>query len=137
MPAAAQTPNATSERYWVTLRDKNGVAFDPVRYFSPEARARRARQHLPPFEATDLPVRSDYVAAIAARVDTVALVSRWFNAVSCRATPAQAGALRQLPGVAAVQRWPGQAAAITAAPVHHAAAQADPGASAPTAAPAP
>ena len=109
---AAQTPAPAAERYWVTLRDKNGVAFNPARYFAPEARARRRRQHLPPFEATDLPVRPDYVAAIAARVDTVALVSRWFNAVSCRATPAQAASLRALPGVASVQRWPARAAEV-------------------------
>ena len=105
-PIAARAPGPGPERYWVTLRDKDGVAFDPARYFAPQARARRRRQHLPAFDATDLPVRADYVAAVAARVDTVTLVSRWFNALSCRATPAQAAALRQLPGVAAVRRWP-------------------------------
>ena len=116
-PAAAQVPNAgpvPAERYWVTLRDKNGVAFDPARYFAPEARARRRRQHLPAFEATDLPVRSDYVAAIAACADTVTLVSRWFNAVSCRATPQQVAALRQLPGVSSVSRWPGRVMEVAA-----------------------
>ncbi|MCI1187418.1 S8 family serine peptidase [Hymenobacter sp. DH14] len=96
------------------MTDKSGVQFNPQRYFSPEARARRRRQHLPAFEATDLPVRPDYVAAIMAHVDTVTLVSRWFNAVSCRATPAQAAALRQLPGVASVQRWPMRDAQVTA-----------------------
>ena len=105
-PAQAQSEPAPATRYWVTLRDKRGVSFDPARYFSAAARARRARQHLPVFEASDLPVRLDYVAAIAARVDTVTLVSRWFNAVACRATPAQAAALRTLPGVAAVAAWP-------------------------------
>ena len=111
-PVFAQAPTPATERYWVTLRDKSGVTFDPAHYFSPEARARRRRQHLPAFDATDLPVRPDYVAAIAARVDTIALVSRWFNAVSCRATPAQALALHQLPGVRSVARWPGRAAAV-------------------------
>ena len=96
-------------RYWVTLCDKNGVRFDARRYFSPAARARRRRQHLPAYEATDLPVRADYVAAIAARVDTVTLVSRWFNAVACRATAAQAAALRALPGVRTVELWPQRA----------------------------
>ena len=103
-----------TERYWITLRDKAGVRFDPQRYFAPQARARRRRQHLPVFETTDLPVRPDYLAAIAAHVDTIALVSRWFNAVSCRATPAQAAALRQLPGVASVARWPSRTAEIAA-----------------------
>ncbi len=103
-----------TERYWITLRDKAGVRFDPQRYFAPQARARRRRQHLPVFETTDLPVRPDYLAAIAAHVDTIALVSRWFNAVSCRATPAQAAALRQLPGVVSVARWPSRVAEIAA-----------------------
>jgi len=101
-------------RYWVTLRDKQGVSFAPERYFSPQAQARRRRQHLPTYEASDLPVRPDYVAAIAARVDTVTLVSRWFNAVACRATPAQAAQLKFLPGVQSVERWPETVIAATA-----------------------
>ena len=56
-PGAAQAlPTAAPAthhpvRYWVTLRDKTGVSFDPTRYFSPAAQARRARQHLPAFDA--------------------------------------------------------------------------------------
>jgi len=93
-------------RYWVTLRDKDGVLFSPASYFLAAAQARRARQHLPAFEASDMPVRADYLAAIGAGVDTITLVSRWFNAVACRATAAQAAALRALPGVAGVAAWP-------------------------------
>ena len=118
----AVVPTAPA-RYWVTLRDKNGVCFDPEQYFTFAAQARRARQHLPAYEASDLPVRADYVAAITAQVDTVTLVSRWFNAVACRATPAQAAVLRGLPGVATVVAWPlarGGVAAhqLTSSPVH-------------------
>ncbi|WP_227785271.1 S8 family serine peptidase [Hymenobacter sp. BT770] len=103
-----------ANRYWVTLKDKSGVSFAPTRYFTPAAQARRGRQHLPAFETTDLPVRADYVANIRARVDTITLVSRWFNAVACRATPAQAAALRTLPGVLSVERWPQATAQIAA-----------------------
>lgn len=102
----AQAPASGATRYWVRFQDKKGVAFDPARYFSPAARARRQRQGLPAADFTDRPVRPDYVAAVQARVDTLTLVSRWFNAVACRATPAQAAALRQLPGVRAVEAWP-------------------------------
>lgn len=102
-PAGRAAPLA---RYWVTLADKNGVAFDPNAYFSAAARARRARQQLPAAEATDRPVRPDYLARVRAAVDTVTLVSRWFNAVAVRATPAQAAALRALPGVREVAAWP-------------------------------
>jgi len=103
-------------RYWVSLKDKRGVVFRPQQYFSAAAQARRQRQHLPAFDATDLPVRADYVSAIAARVDTITLVSRWFNAVACRATPAQAAALRALPGVAAVEAWPQHQVEVAARP---------------------
>lgn len=102
----AQAPAAGAARYWVRFQDKQGVAFDAARYFSPAARVRRQRQGLPTADFTDRPVRPDYVAAVQARVDTLTLVSRWFNAVACRATPAQVAALRQLPGVATVEPWP-------------------------------
>ncbi len=117
-PARAQ-PRPPLARYWVTLTDKTGVRFHPSHYFSPAARARRARQHLPAADATDWPLRPDYLAAIRAAVDTVTLVSRWFNAVSCRATPAQAARLRGLPGVRAVAAWPlaTGGAAFTSPPV--------------------
>ncbi|WP_310396065.1 S8 family serine peptidase [Hymenobacter sp.] len=110
--AAAQDGAAPTARYWVTLRDKDGVEFDPAHYFTPAARARRVRQHLPAYEATDLPVRADYLARVRATVDTVALVSRWFNAVACRATAAQAAALRRLPGVRSVAAWPWRHASV-------------------------
>ncbi|MFD1470116.1 S8 family serine peptidase [Hymenobacter caeli] len=111
-PAAAAAPPA---RYWVSLADKDGVAFDPNAYFSAPARARRARQHLPAAEATDRPVRPDYLARVRAAVDTVTLVSRWFNAVAVRATPAQAAALRALPGVREVAAWPQRGGGVAAA----------------------
>ena len=105
--AGAQEYGAdTTHRYWVRLTDKTGVSFNPTRYFTHAAQARRARQHLPAFEASDLPVRADYVAQIKARVDTITLVSRWFTAVACRATAAQAARLLGLPCVASVERWP-------------------------------
>ena len=106
-PAAAQRPAAPpAARYWVQLRDKAGVTFNPAAYFAPAAQARRRRQHLPPADSTDFPVRPDYLRRVRAAVDTVTLVSRWFNAVVCRATPAQAAALLRLPGVRAVQALP-------------------------------
>ena len=107
LPGAAQAPPAArATRYWVRFADKNGVAFDPATYFTPAAQARRRQQHLPAADATDYPVRPDYVAAVQAHADTLTLVSRWFNAVACRATAAQAVALAGLPGVVEVRPWP-------------------------------
>ncbi|RSK41147.1 S8 family serine peptidase [Hymenobacter perfusus] len=93
-------------RYWVSFRDKAHQTLRPTSYFHPAAQARRHRQHLPAADSTDLPVRLDYVARVQSAVDTVTLVSRWFNAVACRATPAQAARLRWLPGVRSVEAWP-------------------------------
>jgi len=88
--------------YWVFLRDKAGMRLLSTAYFSPQAQARRQRQHLPAADSTDFPVRPDYVQRVRALADTVTFVSRWFNAIACQATSAQAAALRQLPGVRAV-----------------------------------
>ncbi|MGI4835053.1 MAG: S8 family serine peptidase [Janthinobacterium lividum] len=93
-------------RYWVAFRDKAPLGPGAARCLSPAARARRRAQGLPLLEASDLPVRPAYVAAVRARVDTLTVVSRWLNGVACRATPAQAAALHQLPGVAEVHAWP-------------------------------
>lgn len=104
--AAPAAPTPPASRYWVTFRDKAGQRFRPGTYFSPAAQARRRRQHLPPADSTDFPVRPDYLARVRAATDTVTLVSRWFNAVACRATPGQVARLRQLPGVRSVTPWP-------------------------------
>ncbi|UOQ70716.1 S8 family serine peptidase [Hymenobacter cellulosilyticus] len=94
------------------LRHKAGVQFDPATYFSPAAQDRRRRQHLPAADSTDFPVRPDFVRQITALADSVTLVSRWFNAVACRATPQQAARLRQLPGVLSVESWDAQPLAV-------------------------
>ncbi|MDF7811353.1 S8 family serine peptidase [Hymenobacter sp. YC55] len=95
-----------TRRYWVELRDKVGVEFEPAAYFHPAAQARRQRQHLPPADATDFPVSPSYLRAVQAHADTVLFVSRWFNAVACRATVAQAAVLATLPGVRQIVELP-------------------------------
>lgn len=107
-PALSQaaSPPPAAARYWVELRDKKGVRFDAATYFVPAARARRQRQQLPAADSTDFPVRPDYLRAIRRHSDSVLLVSRWFNAVACRATPLQAALLAHLPGVRRVLPLP-------------------------------
>ncbi|QHJ06522.1 S8 family serine peptidase [Hymenobacter busanensis] len=99
LPGRAPAP----EPCWVVLRNKAGVRFDPATYFSPQAQARRQRQYLPPADSSDFPLRADLLAEVQAHTDTVLFASRWFNAVACRATPAQQAALRSLPGVRRVE----------------------------------
>ncbi|TGE28770.1 S8 family serine peptidase [Hymenobacter metallicola] len=101
LPSSEVTP----ARYWVLLRNKAGMHFNPATYFAAPAQLRRQRQGLPAADSTDFPVRPDFVRQIRAVADSVTLVSRWFNAVACRATPAQAARLRMLPGVVSVEQW--------------------------------
>ena len=103
--APAQNVPVTA-RYWVSFSNKASQTLRPATYFSTAAQVRRRRQHLPPADSTDFPVRPDFVAQVRAATDTVTLVSRWFNAVACRATPAQAARLCALPGVRSVTEWP-------------------------------
>lgn len=105
-PKPGGTAGPPLGQYWVVLRDKAGQKFAPGTYFTTQAQARRQRQHLPACDSTDFPVRPDYVAGIRRGVDSVMFVSRWFNAVACRATAAQAARLRQLPGVRSVEVLP-------------------------------
>ncbi|GAA4387072.1 S8 family serine peptidase [Hymenobacter koreensis] len=58
---------------------------------------------MPQIDSTDFPLRADYLAQVQAHSDTVLFASRWFNAVACRATPAQQAALKRLPGVRSVE----------------------------------
>ncbi|GAB2942657.1 hypothetical protein GCM10027048_04110 [Hymenobacter coalescens] len=106
-PGAARPAGPAPAKYWVFLRDKHGVRFDAAAYFSPEAQARRRRQHLPAADTTDFPLRADYLRQVQAAVDSVTGSSRWFNAVACWATPAQIAGLRRLPAVRAVALMPG------------------------------
>ncbi|TGE04252.1 S8 family serine peptidase [Hymenobacter fodinae] len=103
---AQPAPCAGSGRFWVVFTDKKGQQFSPTHYFAPQALARRQRQHLPIADSTDFPVRPAYVASVQQQVSSVLLVSRWFNAVACQATPAQAASVRLLPGVRSVEALP-------------------------------
>lgn len=82
---------------WVFFRDKGDApAAAPL---TPRAVARRqARGTLPVVSAADAPVAAAYAAEVA-RVAHVRHASRWFNAVSVDATPAQVEALAALPFV--------------------------------------
>jgi serine protease AprX len=90
---------------WVYLTDKPGLARQADALVSERSLERR-RRVLPPslvVDQTDLPVDERYVAAI---VQTGALLrerSKWLNAVSLSATPAQLRALAALPCVRLIE----------------------------------
>lgn len=97
-PVIAQTA-----KYWVFFTDKEGASFDPYGYFDPKAIERRLQHGYDLFDPTDFPVRTDYQEIIGSMVENLTFTSRWFNAVSVRATSEQIQALQHLPFVASVR----------------------------------
>lgn len=89
---------------WVYFADKGADLSVPGAAVSPRAAARRVSRGTPSatraFE--DRPLAPAYVAGVRAVVSRVRHTSRWLNAVSVEATPAQVDALSALPFVARV-----------------------------------
>jgi serine protease AprX len=99
----ARTPIAV----WVFLRDKGappapGTVQNAI---SARARARRlkVRPAEPAVEDADLPLDAAAVAEVVSRAERLRQRSRWFNAVSVEATPAQISQLLQLPCVRSIE----------------------------------
>ncbi|MEK6755438.1 MAG: S8 family serine peptidase, partial [Bacteroidota bacterium] len=109
--ATAQSP--TSQRYWITFRDRGDAArFDVASVnarnlgISERALWRRAKV-LPPdrlINELDLPVPQSYIDAIRSAGASIRSTSRWFNAVSAELSPDQRSVAESLPFVASIQR---------------------------------
>ncbi len=106
---AVSRASGASAAVWVYFTDK-GIGSDASyrrarataeAALTPAARARRAVLGGPELvDYLDLPVRPDYVAAVAATGTRLRHVSRWLNAVSVEATPAELAHIALLPTVA-------------------------------------
>ena len=103
----ASTSDGDAVLAWVFLTDKGTASKQriPRDVVSPRSLARRAK--VMPLgkrvQSQDLPVAQAYVAAIANNVQQVRNRSRWFNAVSVRATRAQLLTLAELPFVIVIE----------------------------------
>jgi len=90
---------------WVYFKDR-GPAADALAAaqatVTPRAVARRAARGSAGVTVSDAPPSSAYVAAVSAAATRVRQQSRWMNAVSVEATPAQVAAIEALPFVARV-----------------------------------
>ncbi len=87
---------------WVFLRDREGAP-PAVTGITPRALSRRqVRGSGPLVTDGDRPLSAGYVAQVTREVTRVRHASRWLNAVSVDATPAQVAALRALPFVESV-----------------------------------
>ncbi|MGB1032879.1 MAG: S8 family serine peptidase, partial [Flavobacteriales bacterium] len=69
----------------------------------PLAIERRIKNNLNLYDSTDFPVNQHYVNHVDQIVDSVRVVSRWLNALSCHATQEQIEKLRLLPFVSKVE----------------------------------
>ncbi|HZL84341.1 MAG TPA: S8 family serine peptidase [Candidatus Krumholzibacteria bacterium] len=94
---------------WVYFRDKGPQSIakpDAAHTLISERSLRRRLKVREPqrvIDAGDLRLEPSYVQAVAARVQRLRLRSKWLNAVSVDATPAQLSALRALPCVRGIR----------------------------------
>lgn len=93
----------SQKRYWVFFTNKNGVSFNPYEYFDAKAIERRLKCGLSLYDSTDFPVKKEYIAQVAKIVDSVNIVTRWFNGVSVIATANEIQTVENLPFVKNIQ----------------------------------
>lgn len=91
--------NAQTQKYWVSLTDKQGVIFEPENYFSPKALERKKRMNIPVDQSSDWPLQKIYVDEISFLSDSVGIQSRWLNGLVVYANDEQLNNIRLLPFV--------------------------------------
>lgn len=91
---------AVAQNYWIYLKDKDGVHFDPYEYFDHHTIERRVKMGYPVACITDYPVNEDYISAISVYADSTGFASRWFNAVAVVASDEALEKISALPFVA-------------------------------------
>lgn len=103
---------AESSRYWVFFADKAVApgqelrALDEARALvSQRSLARRLKNGAPLTMISDLPVAQQYVDQVRATGADIRVASKWVNAVSVAATPAQLTQIEELSCVRAVRRF--------------------------------
>lgn len=71
----------SQNKYWVYLKDKANVSFNPYTYFDEKAIERRLKNNVDLYDISDYPLNHAYVEEIQLKVDSTGFQSRWFNAV--------------------------------------------------------
>ncbi len=89
--------------HWVFFSDKNGVVFDPYAFFDKKAIERRQNLGLNLFDTLDFPVSNDYLLQLGDHIDSVGLLSRWFNAAYVYASALQLQKVERLAFVDSVR----------------------------------
>ena len=95
--------NAQNAKYWVFLKNKKNVTFDPYNYFDKKTIERRLAYGIPLIDSTDFPLNQEYVNTVTGIVDSVSHQSRWFNAMSVYATEQEIEKVNELPFVSSIE----------------------------------
>lgn len=93
----------SQNRYWVFFTDKNNCTFDPYSYFDKKAIDRRIKQGLSLNDISDYPVNETYLSEVKYLVDSINIITRWFNGVSVYASENQISKVEQLYCVKKIQ----------------------------------
>lgn len=72
----------SQDKYWITFTDKDTINYNYKDYLSEAAVQNREKQGVPLFQATDIPVKEDYIDSLSILGIDVECTSRWFNSVS-------------------------------------------------------
>ena len=84
------------EKFWVFFTDKEGMEFNPYDYFDDKAIERRESLGLSLYDITDYPVNPNYINGVEKCVSCISHHTRWFNAVSVKASPAEIEKVKSL-----------------------------------------
>ena len=96
--------SAQNAKYWVFLKNKKDITFDPYKYFDNKTIERRLAFDIPLIDSTDFPLNPEYVNAVTLIVDSISHQSRWFNAMSVYATEQEIAEVNKLSFVSSVER---------------------------------
>ena len=89
----------SQQHYWVFYTDKQNTTFNPITYFDAKALERKVMFGIAINDSTDYPVNSTYIQETEKRVESISVVSRWFNCANVVATEQQINQVKQLPFV--------------------------------------
>lgn len=93
----------SQDKYWVFFTDKDGTNFDPYSYFDQKAIDRRLKNNISLYETSDFPVNENYISEVNNLVDSINIITRWFNGVSVFASQVQISDVEKLPFVKDIQ----------------------------------
>ncbi len=93
------TISFSQNKYWVFFSDKDDCSFNPYEYFCQKAIDRRIKHGIDLYDVSDFPVNQNYISETEKLVDSINVITRWFNGVSVYANENQIEEVKNLPFV--------------------------------------